>query len=104
MIELTVEEELFKVFDQIHQVEKQLKEYEEKLQSDHSEATLNRYASLQNAYEEMGGYTYESEAYTVITKFGFSKEDLKRPISTFSGGQKTKLAFWKMQGLIQGDA
>ena len=93
---LTVEEELFKVFDKIHALEKQLKEYEDRMQSDHSEETLNRYASLQSSFEEMGGYTYESEANTVITKFGFSKEDLKRQISTFSGGQKTKLAFAKL--------
>ena len=93
---LTVEEELFKVFNHIHALEKQLKEYEEKMLSDHSEETLNRYASLQNSFEEIGGYTYESEANTVITKFGFTKEDLKRQISTFSGGQKTKLAFAKL--------
>ena len=33
---------------------------------------------------------------TIFTKFGFQEEDLKRPIATFSGGQKTRLAFVKL--------
>ena len=92
----SVKEELHHVFDSLKQLQKQVEEYEEKMLIDHSEETLNRYATLQQRFEEMGGYTYESEANTVVTKFGFSKEDLERPINTFSGGQKTKLAFAKL--------
>ena len=44
----------------------------------------------------MGGYTYHSELMTIFTKFGFQEEDLKRSIATFSGGQKTRLAFVKL--------
>lgn len=93
---LSVEEELFSVFSEIKEMQKSMEEMEERLKSDHSEELLNKYANLQHRFEEMNGYTYESEAYTVITKFGFSKEDLQRPIATFSGGQKTKLAFAKL--------
>lgn len=93
---ICVEEELFSVFSEIKEMQKSMEEMEERLKSDHSEELLNKYANLQHRFEEMNGYTYESEAYTVITKFGFSKEDLKRPICTFSGGQKTKLAFAKL--------
>ncbi|MBR3692987.1 MAG: ABC-F family ATP-binding cassette domain-containing protein [Erysipelotrichales bacterium] len=92
----SVKEELFSVFTELKGIQKQLEALEEQLLTDHSETTLNRYANLQQRFEEMGGYTYESEAYTVITKFGFSKEDLEREIHTFSGGQKTKLAFAKL--------
>lgn len=92
----SVKEELFSVFTELKAIQKQLEDLEEQLLTDHSETTLNRYANLQQRFEEMGGYTYESEAYTVITKFGFSKEDLERSIHTFSGGQKTKLAFAKL--------
>ena len=93
---LSVEEELFSVFSEIKEMQKSMEEMEERLKSDHSDELLNKYANLQHRFEEMNGYTYESEAYTVITKFGFSKEDLQRPIATFSGGQKTKLAFAKL--------
>ena len=61
-----------------------------------SEAVLNAYADVQQRFEELGGYTYRSEMMTIFTKFGFQEEDLKRPISTFSGGQKTRLAFVKL--------
>ncbi len=60
------------------------------------EAVLNAYADVQQRFEELGGYTYRSEMMTIFTKFGFQEEDLKRPISTFSGGQKTRLAFVKL--------
>ena len=57
---------------------------------------LNAYADIQQRFEELGGYTYRSEMMTIFTKFGFQEDDLKRPISTFSGGQKTRLAFVKL--------
>lgn len=94
--DLSVEEELFSVFTEIKAMQASLNTMEEKLKTDYSEELLNKYATVQHRFEEMGGYTYESEAYTVITKFGFTKEDLQRPIHSFSGGQKTKLAFAKL--------
>lgn len=51
---------------------------------------------MQQQYEELGGYTYHSDMMTVFTKFGFQEEDLKREVATFSGGQKTRLAFVKL--------
>ena len=90
-----VEEEMEQAFEQVKAVGKRLEELSEKMCSDHSEAVLNAYADVQQRFEELGGYTYRSEMMTIFTKFGFQEEDLKRPISTFSGGQKTRLAFVK---------
>jgi ATP-binding cassette subfamily F protein 3 len=47
-------------------------------------------------FENAGGYTYQSEMNTLVTKFGFALTDLQRPISSFSGGQRTKLAFIRL--------
>ena len=91
-----VEEEMEQAFEQVKAVGKRLEELSEKMCSDHSEAVLNAYADVQQRFEELGGYTYRSEMMTIFTKFGFQEEDLKRPISTFSGGQKTRLAFVKL--------
>ena len=88
-----VEEEMELAFEQVKAVGKRLEELSERMCSDHSEAVLNAYADVQQRFEEMGGYTYRSEMMTIFTKFGFQEEDLKRPIATFSGGQKTRLAF-----------
>lgn len=92
----TVEDELFSVFHELKAMGKQLEQISRSMETDHSEALLLKYADLQHAFEEAGGYTYESEAKTVCSKFGFLAEDLVRPIHTFSGGQKTKLAFAKL--------
>ncbi len=95
-IEHTVREELEAVFANIHECGEQLKEISNQLVHDQREELMQRYAKLQHQYEEMGGYTYEADMLTVFTKFNFQKEDLDRKISTFSGGQKTRLAFVKL--------
>ena len=62
----------------------------------YSEEILNKYSQLQSEFERRDGYTYQQEQITIFTKFGFSLEDLSRPLSTFSGGQKTRIAFVKL--------
>lgn len=94
--EAIVEDELEHVFDHLRTIGKQLEAVTEEMTNNHSEEILNRYANLQQRYEELGGYTYHSDMMTIFTKFGFTEEDLKRKISSFSGGQKTRLAFVKL--------
>ncbi|HZJ87400.1 MAG TPA: ABC-F family ATP-binding cassette domain-containing protein, partial [Erysipelothrix sp.] len=43
-----------------------------------------------------GGYNIDTEINTLMTQFGFSVEDLKRDMSTFSGGQITRLSFIRL--------
>ena len=93
---ITVEEEMNKVFEPIFRVQAELQELEEKLKGDFDQAVLDKYADVQMKFEEMNGYNYHSELMTVFTKFGFAEEDLQRPVGTFSGGQKTRLAFVKL--------
>lgn len=92
----TVEEELEHVFDDVKKMEAQLASITEKMAYDHSEETLEAYAKLQQRFEEAGGYTYHSDMMMIFTRFGFQEEDLKRNIGSFSGGQKTRLAFVKL--------
>jgi ATP-binding cassette subfamily F protein 3 len=94
--ELTVEEALMQSFEKVLQMENQLRIMEEQMCERHDEAFLNSYAKLQQAYEEAGGYQWQSEMMNVFTRFGFDIEEIHRPIHTFSGGQKTRLAFVKL--------
>lgn len=94
--DMLVEEEMESAFDNIKALGKRLEELTEKMCVDHSDEVLNAYANVQTQFEELGGYTYRNEMMTIFTKFGFSEDDLKRPISSFSGGQKTRLAFVKL--------
>lgn len=91
-----VQDELEHAFDKVKELGKQLEVATQAMSDDPSEENMNRFANLQQRFEEMGGYTYHSELMTIFTKFGFKEEDLKRSISTFSGGQKTRLAFVKL--------
>ena len=93
---ITVQQEFDKVFDQLLKIKKEMDEISLKLESDYDENLLKRYSDLQNRYEAGNGYNYNQEQITLFTKFGFSVEDLSRPLSTFSGGQKTRIAFVKL--------
>lgn len=92
----SVEEDFEEVFTELHIQEKRMMDLSEKMAEDHSDEILNEYAKVQERFEELGGYTYKQEMLTIFTKFNFVMEDLQRPICTFSGGQKTRLAFVKL--------
>lgn len=94
--ELSVEEEILKVFQPIFECEKKMKILQEQMQENGEKALLQKYASLQAQMEALGGYTYRKDMETMFQKFGFTLEELKRPIGSFSGGQQTKVAFVKL--------
>lgn len=56
----------------------------------------NDYALKEAELEKLGGYDYEYKIKTILNMFGFKKEDWDRKISTFSGGEKTRMAFAKL--------
>ncbi|MCR5794843.1 MAG: ABC-F family ATP-binding cassette domain-containing protein [Solobacterium sp.] len=92
----TVEEELMTVFHDVFEIGRQMQELEKKMLSDSSERVLSSYAELQERYEALNGYNWESEMKTVFTRFGFAQSDLGRKVNEFSGGQKTRIAFVKL--------
>lgn len=94
--QLTLDQELEKVFVEIKELEEEINQTTQLLKEQSDEKLLNKLSNLQQRYEMMDGYTYESEKLSLLTSFGFSKEDLSRQIDTFSGGQKTRLGFVKM--------
>lgn len=93
---ITVIEELNKAFEHVFELQKQLDEVQEQMKNDSSEKILSKYGDLQEQFERVNGYNYKSELETVFCKFGFEKDDLYRTINTFSGGQKTRIAFVKL--------
>ncbi len=93
---LTVEQELRAVFEPVLAMEHEMHVLEEQMKTDPSEKLLSRYAELQEKFEAVNGYSWESEMMTVFTKFGFLPQDISRRIGEFSGGQKTRIAFVKL--------
>lgn len=50
---------------------------------------------LQERFEYLGGYEYESQSKKIIYSLGFTEDDLDKPASYFSGGQKTRINLCK---------
>ncbi|MDO5440061.1 MAG: ABC-F family ATP-binding cassette domain-containing protein [Erysipelotrichaceae bacterium] len=92
----TVKEEMLEVFSDLIAKENRLNELTTLLETNHDEKLVNEYSNLQEEFKMAGGYTYESEVLTVLHGFGFKDEDLDRIVYSFSGGEKTKLAFAKL--------
>lgn len=92
----TVQQELMKIYEPLFALQKQMQDLEEKMATDYSEKVMMQYANIQEKFEAMNGYNWESEMKTVFTKFGFSLDDLHKTIGTFSGGQKTRIAFVRL--------
>jgi len=92
----TVMEELLTVFHEIIELQKRLNNLTEVMKTDYSPKILESFAEVQNRFEELNGYNYLTEIKTVFTKFGFDESELQKTIGTFSGGQKTKIAFVKL--------
>jgi ATP-binding cassette subfamily F protein 3 len=54
------------------------------------EKALQRYGPALEAFEQVGGYTYEQRVEQVLSGLGFDADDFQRPVAQLSGGQKTR--------------
>ena len=94
--QITMIDEILKVYKPIINLEQKIEQIVEKMQTDKSEELAKEYSKAMDRYEFLDGYTYKKEYETAINKFGFSSEDKLKKISEFSGGQRTKIAFIKL--------
>ncbi len=94
--EISVEEEIKKVFVPVFACEKRMNELEEQMKESDSRQLLGEYDSLQRRMEALRGYSWRQDMEIMFQRFGFALEDLSRPIGSFSGGQQTKVAFIKL--------
>ena len=94
--QITMLDEILKVYKEQLEIEAKMEKLVLKMQEDSSEELAKEYSKTRDRYEFLDGYTYKKEYETAIYKFGFSKEDMKKRLSEFSGGQRTKIAFIKL--------
>ncbi len=94
--ELSMEEEIRKVFEPLEKMKSDLERMARELETDHSDRKVKEFTNLQEYFTSIGGYYYEKEYETLILKFGFGAEDKKKALKEFSGGQQTKIAFIKL--------
>ena len=89
-------EECLTVFQELVNLEKRLHKLTEEMITDHSDAMLKRYTNTENEFQIRGGYEYLTTIDMLLTRFGFTKEEYDRQIKTFSGGERTRIAFAKL--------
>ena len=94
--DLTVREELSRVFEPVREMERRLRALEEEMAQKHAdEAELDRlsreYARLTDRFEDAGGYEWPSRIQGVLAGLGFAKGREDQPASVLSGGEKTRL-------------
>lgn len=94
--EISVEDEIKKALAKIFECEARMKEIENELKDSDDRRLFGEYDFLQKQMEALHGYTWKTDMEIMFQKFGFSLEDLERPIGSFSGGQQTKIAFIKL--------
>lgn len=94
--DVTLEQEVRKCFVKMDERKAELARAAAELEHDYSDEKVARYTAMEEAFKDDGGYYYEKEYEVMISKFGFSDDERKKPIRDFSGGQQTKIAFIKL--------
>lgn len=101
--QLTIWEEMLSAFDGIIKMEQRLRDLELKLGDELEQANpltyprlLKEYDQLQHDFNDLNGYGYEAEIKAVLNGFHFGPEFYDRPVTSLSGGQKTRLALAKL--------
>ena len=60
------------------------------------DSLIKQYDNARHKFEQLGGYSYESELTGVIKGLGFTEADFDKPVASLSGGEKTRVALAKM--------
>lgn len=89
-------DELRSAYTDILKMKARLDELQSLMEHSDNEDIISEYSSLLDRFTNAGGFYFEKEYEAAIKHFGFSEEEKHRPLSEFSGGQRTKIAFLKL--------
>jgi ATP-binding cassette subfamily F protein 3 len=96
-IENTLIEEMNLVFTELFRLEELLNNIAKKLNAaPHDNKLLEQYSNIQHKFDLLGGYDFHYRIDSILYQFGFDKSQYDRKIETFSGGEKTRIAFAKL--------
>src|SRR5690554_1197782 len=68
----------------------------EKLATDYSDELINKLSDKQSEFEALDGYSIEFRAHEILAGLGFSEEEQKRKLATFSGGWRMRVMLAKI--------
>jgi ATP-binding cassette subfamily F protein 3 len=92
----TVHTAALSAFKEIHDIEAEMRLLEKRMETDHSDGVLNKYADLQAAFEQADGFAYAAKAEAVLLGLGFPPETWTKDTATLSGGQKNRLGMARL--------
>lgn len=97
--ENTVYDELMSVKNYLLVMEQEIRRMEHDMKHKDGEALsalMDQYARLTTRFEMENGYAYKSELTGILKGLGFEEAEFDKPVSTLSGGQKTRVALGKL--------
>ncbi len=96
--DLTVYEEVLTVYSHLKEMEERMLELTGNIEANlgNAEENAEKLHKLTEEYKAKDGYTYKNIARASLIGLGFSEEDLLKPFSVLSGGQKTRVALCKI--------
>jgi ATP-binding cassette subfamily F protein 3 len=83
-------------FERQNQLHDEIEELITKLETDHSDAVINKLSQRQEEFEALDGYNIQYKAEQILAGLGFSAADTHRPLSTFSGGWRMRVMLAKI--------
>ena len=99
-VDETVLGQMYAIFPELCRAEIRLGEIQRELDTAHDEATLSRLSSELNSvnarYIDGGGLHYKSRCKSMLKGLGFGEECFSLPVSSLSGGQRTRLALARL--------
>ena len=99
--ELTIQQELERVFEPVRQMEARMRQMEHEMAEKHGdpeafEQLSKAYTRLVDRFEDAGGYEWPSRIQGVLAGLGFARGRETQPASLLSGGEKTRLCLARL--------
>ena len=92
----TVHTAALSAFKHIHDIEAEMRVLEKRMETDHSDEVLEKYADLQIAFEQADGFSYAAKAEAILLGVGFDKDSWQFETRHLSGGQKNRLGMARL--------
>ncbi len=99
--DLTIQQELERVFEPVRQMEARLRDMEREMAEKHGDAAAfeqlsHAYSRLMDRFEDAGGYEWPSRIQGVLAGLGFARGRESQPANLLSGGEKTRLCLARL--------
>ncbi|SHG61090.1 ATP-binding cassette, subfamily F, member 3 [Chryseolinea serpens] len=83
-------------FKEVVDIEREMEHVIKTLETEYSDALVEKLSKLQEKYDHLDGYTIQSKAEEVLEGIGFATADLHRPLKQFSGGWRMRVMLSKL--------